>query len=77
MKMLFLALCLWPFCHKAHVETFAVTISSDGTTMQKFKRSFSASPVCTRTRGGTGLEWYTDRVVVHGKPGDVVTGACK
>jgi hypothetical protein len=75
MRIALLFLCIWPFCHKTHVEKFTLTISYHGMTSYTFKKKFSTPPTCTAN--GNGLEWYPDHVIVHGVPGNVVTGTCK
>jgi hypothetical protein len=76
LSLTLLFLFAWPWSHKPHVENFTVTVSSDGKTVHTFKHKFAKPPACTAP-AGKGLEWYVDRVVVHGKPGDVVSGTCK
>lgn len=63
----------WPW--STHIEKFTVTISAEGHAVYPFKKKFNKTITCTST--GKGLEWYADRVVVHGTPGDKVTGSCQ
>lgn len=76
MRALLMLACLWPFCHKPHVERFQVTISTNGHTEYKFKKAFKATPACSSPAGG-GLEYYPERIVIHGKPGEVASVTCQ
>ena len=62
-----------------HVETFSIKLDATGHATVKFKTPFQQAPTCTASYSpaGGGLEWYPDKVIVHGVPGDAVLGTCK
>jgi hypothetical protein len=75
MKLFLLALCLWPFCHKAHVEQFDVVIPASGRAVVPFKKPFKTRPLCASN--SRGLEWTETFVAAHGASGARAIGVCK